>query len=796
MRILFGVGLFWLALSSAYASPTSLSVAVVVNEDSIASKMVANEYIRLRRIPSWNVVHLKLGDLDPETIDVETFRDRMLAPMLAALRERGIEKQIDTVAWSVDLPHAVRLDADMKGAKLPGIITPVAAVNGLTFLHERVLGKTPAYLSLSANGYARRQDAAQPKTAINAESVKQFQEAAQLLQKKEHAKAAEVIQEMLKEHDDHPILHYNLACALAQLGKADEALDALAKAVARGWTDRNHAQRDPDFASLKKSDRFRDILAKIRVAVPAAVPFDASQKWDEAGKKGEGNRYLLSTMLGVTTGRGNSLDETLAYLRRSVATDGSRPQGTIFYMINGDVRSRTRQWGFSAAVDALKDLGVQAEAIEGVLPKDRKDVAGLMAGSADFDWPGSTSSILPGAICEHLTSFGGVMHWGAGQTPISEFLRHGASGSSGAVTEPYAIQNKFPTPFIHVYYAQGYSLAEAFYLSVQGPYQLLIIGDPLCRPWSPSGKMIVEGWTGESPEKAIKLTPKWEGLEAQRFEFHLDGKLQESIKPGESITVDPKTMNDGWHNLAIVAFAKDQAQSPRIWQQGMRVGDMPKLELGSTLPITLDKTVDLRLSGPDAESVDLMCQGRKLASSAESKGSFTIPAAVVGPGKVEVQAIARRGKQTIASKPLALDIALLSFAAQPQPKDARPGLRWTDSDGAAWRLTKLADAKLEAKKADASFNIEGWLEVKETSTWQFDLRRTNSAKILLDGKELTTTRHQAMKLDLGWRHLRIEGKGQPNQLDIRFGSRGLPPLDVHAWRHTGETRDLPATDKK
>ena len=31
---------------------------------------------------------------------------------------------------------------------------------------------------------------------------------------------------------------------------------------------------------------------------------------------------------------------------------------------------------------------------------------------------------------------------------------------------PYAIQAKFPTPFIHVYYASGHTAVEAFYQSV------------------------------------------------------------------------------------------------------------------------------------------------------------------------------------------------------------------------------------------------------------------------------------------------------------------------------------------
>ena len=50
--------------------------------------------------------------------------------------------------------------------------------------------------------------------------------------------------------------------------------------------------------------------------------------------------------------------------------------------------------------------------------------------------------------------------------------------------EPYSIQAKFPHPGIHVHYCRGASLAEAFYQSVNAPYQLLVVGDPLCQPWA------------------------------------------------------------------------------------------------------------------------------------------------------------------------------------------------------------------------------------------------------------------------------------------------------------------------
>ena len=85
------------------------------------------------------------------------------------------------------------------------------------------------------------------------------------------------------------------------------------------------------------------------------------------------------------------------------------------------------------------------------------------------------------------------MSSGASQTPLSEFLRYGAAGASGTVTEPYAIAEKFPHPMLQVHYARGCTLAEAFYQSVCGPYQLLIVGDPLCRPWANIPKVTVAG---------------------------------------------------------------------------------------------------------------------------------------------------------------------------------------------------------------------------------------------------------------------------------------------------------------
>ena len=95
-------------------------------------------------------------------------------------------------------------------------------------------------------------------------------------------------------------------------------------------------------------------------------------------------------------------------------------------------------------MNKLNQLGIAAVIEEGVLPKNKKDGMGVVIGSASYAWEKSGSTILPGAIVESLTSTSGVMRERAGQTPLSNMIRHGATASSGTVTEPYALQAKFP----------------------------------------------------------------------------------------------------------------------------------------------------------------------------------------------------------------------------------------------------------------------------------------------------------------------------------------------------------------
>jgi hypothetical protein len=381
--------------------------------------------------------------------------------------------------------------------------------------------------------------------------------------------------------------------------------------------------------------------------------------WYGWGPQGElleagGVRYLLSAMLGVTDGRGNTVPEIVRYLSTAAAADGTRPKGTIYFVTNTDVRTKTRSGVFDQAVRSLVDLGVAAEIVDGTLPVSRKDVAGLMTGTADFDWPRSGSTILPGAICENLTSFGGIFTPSAGQTPLSEFLRAGAAGSSGTVIEPYALQAKFPHASIQLHYARGATLAEAFYQSVHSPYQLLVVGDPLCRPWATipevdatiaaDGGAIDPGkpWAG-----TVEIVPQAKvvgGGDVDRFELFVDGLRYAKCSAGERFAIDTTKLADGHHDLRVVAI-----ESSPIESQGRWAGPVTFANNGRSLSLSatparakLGDTITVKVSGEDIDGTIVYAMGRVLGRATGSESTIQVPADLLGLGKVTLRATGRK----------------------------------------------------------------------------------------------------------------------------------------------------------
>lgn len=385
--------------------------------------------------------------------------------------------------------------------------------------------------------------------------------------------------------------------------------------------------------------------------------------WDKDGnhtkEESQGQRYLLSTMLGVTRGvHGNTVEEVIASLRRSKGVDGRRPRGTIYFMKNGDIRSKTRDACFDAVAAQLNQMGVKAKVMQGIVPKGARDVLGLTAGTDQLALSKSGMTILPGALCDNLTSYGGVIHQELGHTVATEFMRMGASGASGTVFEPFAMQAKFPLPSLHLHYARGCSLAEAFYQSVSGPYQLLVLGDPLCQPFAvfPSVEL-TDVEAGQEVTGNLTLAPKV-GAGVVLVDYYIDGRLVARSVPGSKVTVDTTKLSDGYHELRCVGVKGDAIET-----QGRAIvpimvknhGEPLEFTLASKARISSLSNISCTVRQSGATAISIRQNSRELARVTGSEGTVEIPAVKLGRGPVALQAVSE-GSSRVSSKPVWIEI--------------------------------------------------------------------------------------------------------------------------------------------
>ena len=91
---------------------------------------------------------------------------------------------------------------------------------------------------------------------------------------------------------------------------------------------------------------------------------------------------------------------------------------------------------------------------------------------------------IPGALADHLTSFGGDLLGNSGQMSALDWLESGATASYGTVSEPCNYVQKFPHPQVLLLnYIQGATAIESYWRSVAWPAQGVFIGEPLAAPF-------------------------------------------------------------------------------------------------------------------------------------------------------------------------------------------------------------------------------------------------------------------------------------------------------------------------
>ena len=674
--VLLSVSLWAMTATPAFAGGGPENVFLVVNGESRSSKVIANHYIALRNIPASNVIYLS-GVTKKEIIPLPEFRKQILEPVLSRMVARKIYENIDYIVYSSDFPTRVNIQQHQDllkesfGGKLQlKVYAPIASLTSMTYFAAHVLANDPNYMSLSSNHYYRGPFRSGLNKPFEGALQKEYQQAVAALNKTgdEFYAAKQTLIDLSNKHLGQAAVHYQLARFLAKDDQAALAMQALSRAAAMGWRDVAQMKREKKFDVLEEDPKFKALIRRFgKIESPFIPPhgFRNAYAWGPNGminRTGDGRRYFLSAILSVTRDHGISDRESIDYLSRAAFADGTHPKGTIYFAQTGDVRSTVRQGNFNPTIKVLKQMGQTARIEKARLPNRRDDVLGLVSGNEYFDFEKSGSKFVPGAFADNLTSVGGYFKTKA-QTKLTEFLRFGAAGASGTVMEPLALQAKFPHPMFHAHYAAGCSLAEAFYQSVKGPYQIILVADPLCQPFVNRPKIAI---TSPAPMAEIsgqvKLELSREGSEvaAAGVEIFLDGAMIHRASNIKHVNLDTSELNDGFHELRVVSVARDGIEA-----RGSAVLPVITKNKDFYTTLSIEKTnydfpESIKVSAETnfGERIVIRQNYKTVGVITSEKGSAEISTGALGVGEIKLQAISLRDdeKAGVASKPVTVKV--------------------------------------------------------------------------------------------------------------------------------------------
>lgn len=74
----------------------------------------------------------------------------------------------------------------------------------------------------------------------------------------------EMDQKLISIQPDNNLAHYNLACSQTLLGKIDEALVSLTKAISLGYQDFEWMLKDPDLHNLRNNSVFNQLVVDLK----------------------------------------------------------------------------------------------------------------------------------------------------------------------------------------------------------------------------------------------------------------------------------------------------------------------------------------------------------------------------------------------------------------------------------------------------------------------------------------------------------------------------------------------------
>jgi hypothetical protein len=293
------------------------------------------------------------------------------------------------------------------------------------------------------------------------------------------------------------------------------------------------------------------------------------------------------------------------------------------------------------------------------------------------------------------------------------------------------------------------------------PYQTLVLGDPLCRPFAFLAEVGLEGadpaapWKGTVEVRArVDAAP---GHGPERVELWVDGRRAAEGAPDAALPWDTATVPDGVHDVRLVAIETGPVatRSSRRFEVSVANGSDSVTVARAPETVTWGDPVRLegKATGPGAVEV---VRGREVLATAEVSGGTwkaEIPSPRLGPGPVALGVRGTRdGKVAALAAPVRL--AVVSPTKRTLPRavveaDLLPGLRAvvTDTSGAEKEGTVVGLSGGEGRNFGHDLNamgaagakkarLEGYLRVAQAGDWDLEVRVPARIRLALGGREV------------------------------------------------------------
>jgi uncharacterized protein (TIGR03790 family) len=172
------------------------------------------------------------------------------------------------------------------------------------------------------------------------------------------------------------------------------------------------------------------------------------------------DHQVRPTMMLAAADAGNGF----ALIDRGLASDDTFPTGDVYLYRTNDAARSVRFPNFQQTAASWADGGLDVRYVDNLADggsialTDAGNVLGYLTGLASV--PGiATNRYLPGAVADHLTSYGGQVPT-SGQMSILRWLEAGATASYGTVVEPCNYTQKFPAASVLWSHAPGETSAR------------------------------------------------------------------------------------------------------------------------------------------------------------------------------------------------------------------------------------------------------------------------------------------------------------------------------------------------